>query len=219
MDLRKLLLAFVLVVTVSLAIQPVHNWTNGSQYKYSPGSATAFTTEGGNVTEVNISQNISTEKWAGIWGNITGNILLGDGTSVFYSWAWSASSGGIICAQPGTSADFDWTSMATTTAGDVDNAFSFNTADVDSATNTLTAACSVTVSGNTVNSVGVTASGFTTCAIEDTATPTTTDLAFCTDISTGTTIFNGQTADYALMLPTNEQAGQAQDYVFWLELS
>ncbi len=219
MDLRKLLLAFVLVATVSLAIQPVSTYTDAAQYKYSPGSATAFTTEGGNVTNVNISQDVSTEKWAGIWGNITGTVRLSDGTSNFYTWSWTPSSGGTVCAQPGTSADFDWTSMATTTAGDVDNAFSFNTADVDSATNTLTAACSVTVSGNTVNSVGVTASGFTTCAIEDTGTPTTTDLAFCTDISTGTTIFNGQTADYALMLPTNEQAGQVQDYVFWLELS
>ncbi len=206
------------LMVVGNAIQPVNSWTSGPQQKYTP-TATPLVTEGGNVTEVNITQNISTEKWAAIWGNITGNIVLGTQTNVFYSWTWSPANGGTICAQPGSVGNFDFTAITAATGGEVDNAFSFPTTDVDSATNTLTNACSVTIGSTTYNSnAGVTASGFTTCAFKDAATPAKTDLSFCTTVAQGTTLFNSLTGDYALMIPTSPTLGATESYVLWLEL-
>ena len=218
MKALKLIFGLLLVFSISLAIQPVADWTSGPQQKISY-TATPFITEGGNVTELNLSANISTEKWAGLWGNISGQIMLSDGSNTFYSWSWTSANGGVVCAQPSATADFDWTSAAAATAGDVDNAFSFATGDTDSATSTLTQSCSITISGSTVSGAAAqTASGFQTCALKDTGTPTKGDLSFCTDISSGTTLFNSKTGDYALLLPTNENAGQTETYVFWLEL-
>ena len=216
----KNLIGLLLILGFVLAIQPAESWTSGPQNKFTPANNQALTTEGGNVTELNISQDISTEKWAGLWGNLSGNILLSDGTSNFYIWTWSPSNGGVVCAQPSSTANFDWSAAAATTAGEVDAAFSFTTTDTDSATNTLTETCSLTISGTSITGApAVTASGFQTCSLEDTSTlPTKSDLAFCTSITTGTTLFNGGTGDYALMIPTTESAGSTETYVFWLEL-
>ncbi len=218
MKALKLIFGLFIILGMVLAIQPVNTWTSGPQQKITY-TATTFTTEGGNVTELNLSQNVSTEKWAGIWGNVSGNIVLSDGTHNFYSWTWTSTNGGVVCAQPSATADFDWSSVAATTAAEVDTAFSFTGSQVDSAANTLTESCTITVAGTTIaGAAAVTASNFQTCALEDAGTPTKSDLALCTNITANTNLFNSLTGDYALLLPTNEQAGQTETYVMWLEL-
>ena len=216
----KVFIALLVVFGFVLAIQPVQTWTSGPQEKISY-TATSFVTEGGNVTELNMTQNISTEKWAGLYGQLSGYIVLSDGSNNFYEWTWTPADGGIVCAQPSATADFDWTSAATTTAGEVDTAFSFATGDTDSATSTFTGSCtSLTISGNDLSGgPAVTVDSWQTCVLEDAATPTKSDLAFCTTILNDQTLYDGtSTGDYQLLIPTNENSGQTETYVFWLEL-
>ena len=80
-----ILLGLLFVMGVSLAIQPAEGWIDGAQSKYVPSANANVTTEGGNVTPLNLFGNVSTEKWAGYWGNVSGNIVLSPGTDMFYT--------------------------------------------------------------------------------------------------------------------------------------
>ena len=51
-------------------------------------SATGFeASQGGNVSMVNVSGTLSTDKWQGYYGNATGSLLLGLGNSIFYTFS------------------------------------------------------------------------------------------------------------------------------------
>ncbi len=221
MDKIKILLSLLFVVEFAFAIQPAESWTVGTPGKYVPSANANVTTEGGNVTPVNLTGNISTEKWAGYWGNVSGSIVLSPGVAMFYTWAWSSANGGEVCAVAAPSG-FDWTSVQTTAAGAIDSVWNFLSSDTDSGTNTLTSSCNVDVAGTPVaGSAGVTTGGgtFETCAVADSPTPAAkSDLAFCVNITQGGTLFNSLTGDYQLLAPTNETAGATETHYFWLEL-
>jgi len=221
--MRKILLALLLVGSLAFAIQPAEGWNVGSIGKYSPTGNANVTTEGGNVTNLNLSGNISTEKWAGYWGNVTGRILLtpGPASQLFYSWAWDSSRGGEVCAIAASSG-FDWSALQSTTAAYVDSIWGFGAA-TDNATNTYTAnTCDLTIAGIAVtntagNTTGV--GGFESCVVADQAAPAAKqDLAFCVKIDQNGNLFNGQTGDYELLAPTNMTAGAYETHYFWLEL-
>ena len=58
-----------------------------------------LTIAGGNISYADISATTLTARWAAFFGNVSGNILLGDDPShVVYMWAWNPSDGGIVCA-------------------------------------------------------------------------------------------------------------------------
>ena len=218
--IMALLSVFVLLGAV-MAIQPVSSWTAGAQSKYSPTPAGGFTTEGGNVTEVNLSSSVSTEKWAGVYGNITGTIVLApNAASTFYSWTWTPTNGGVVCASE--SATVDWGDIVPKTASSIDSDMGFTTSDTDSATNTFTdSSCNIRIAGSSYTTTGVYVNGgsFQTCALSgDVQYPN--DYYYCVNITNGGTVFSGTTvtADYALMLPTPEQENQYKTYYFWLEL-
>ncbi len=222
----KLSIGIILIlfaIGVAFAIQPVGNWTLGPSTRYSPTApGSNITTSGGNVTSMNISSNISTTKWAGYWGNISGQLLLspGSGQNNFYSWTWNSSNGGVVCAVAAPYG-FNWASVASVAASAVDTAWSFGAAS-DNATNTLTtSSCAMTVGGIAItgtagNKTG--AGGFTTCAVDDGATTTKGDFAFCVNISSAGSLFNGQKGNYELMVPTNKTYGATETYSFWMDL-
>lgn len=226
-----ILIGILLMFGLALAIAPATSWTVGTEGKYIAGASGAVandTTEGGNVTPLNMSINISTEKWAGYWGNISSNskIYLSPGPSlannVFYSWAWNTSQGGKVCATP-NQAGFDWTNPSAVTTATIDSAWSFNVADSDSAANTLKSTCSnFVVNGKTVASTVGNTTGqgadFKTCALSDGGS-TKNDIAFCTTIKPNGNLFNTQTGDYELLVAANETLGATETYYFWIELS
>jgi len=220
MNKIKILLSVLFVVGLAFAIQPANSWTVGAQGKYVPSGAQAnVTTEGGNVTPLNFTgSNVSTEKWAGYWGNITGsNIILSPGTSIFYSWVWSSVNGGEVCAVAAPSG-FNWVGVQPITAAAIDLIWNFG-AQTDNATSTFTTACNVDIGGIPVASVGVLTGvgGFETCAVGD-GGATKSDVAFCVNITQNGNLFNGLTGDYELMAPTNKTAGTTETHYFWLEL-
>jgi len=217
---RKLLLMLLFAVGLLFAIQPAENWTTGQIGKYTQAGQANVTTEGGNVTQLNLSSNISTEKWAGFWGNVSGRIVLSPGTGMFYTWTWDSSRGGEVCAIAAPSG-FDWSGLQSVTAAVINSIWNFGSA-TDNATNTLTSTCNVDIAGIPVSNTAGNVTGgnyFKTCAVADQASPSTkADIAFCVNITQGGNLFNGQTGDYQLLVATNETAGTTETYYFWLEL-
>jgi len=223
MNGKKTLMALLAFFGILLAIQPAEEWVVGQTGKYTQVSHANVTTEGGNVTNLNLSGNISTEKWAGFWGNVSGRIVLAPGINqpMFFTWTWNSSRGGEVCAIAAASG-FDWSGVQLVPASKIDSIWGFTGTDTDSAVNTLKSTCSVDVagipvSGSAGNFTGV--GGFETCAIADQSAPgAKSDVAFCVNITQNGNLFNGLTGDYELIAPTNETAGQFETYYFWLEL-
>ena len=163
---------------------------------------------------------MSTEKWAGYWGNVSGNIVLSPGTAMFYTWAWSSSDGGEVCAVAAPSG-FAWATVQTIAVATIDTIWGFDAFNTDSASNTLTSACNVNVAGTAVTgSAGTTTGGgaFETCAVGDGDDIAKQDVAFCVNITQGGALFNGLTGDYELMAATNETMGGVETHYFWMEM-
>lgn len=224
---KLVVLALLLSTGLVLAITEAQGITWIAEGKYDPATAGGDTTEGGNVSNLDIAGNMSTDKWAGYWGNVSATMHLSpadDHTDIFYSWSWSPASGGEVCAVAASSG-FNWASVAAVTTGNVDTVWGFTGADIDSAANTLGESCAVTVASTSVSgSVGETTGGaqFQTCAVGDGGAYTAglkENLAFCVNITNGGTLFNGDDGDYQLLVPTNESVGGDETYYFWIELS
>ncbi len=226
--MNKLGIYIMLVLVVgsglAMAIAPADSWTVVARARYTGVNGDAnVTTEGGNVTNLNFnSVNVSTAKWAGYWGNLTSaKLVLAASRNFFYTWAWNATNGGVVCAVAAPSG-FAWGSAVAAAASDVDTMWSFTGADSDSAVNTLkNATCALNIGGKSITSAvsaltGV--GGFTTCAIADGATAAKSDFAFCANLSSAGNLFNGQTGNYEVMAPTNKTIGTTETHYFWLEL-
>ncbi len=220
MDKIKILLSLLFAVGLVFAIQPAEGWNVGAIGKYTQTGQANVTTEGGNVTNLNLSSNISTEKWAGYWGNVSGGIVLSPGASMFYTWAWNPSDGGEVCAVAAPSG-FAWSTLQAIAGSVIDGAWGFDPLETDSGQNTFTSLCNVDIAGQTViGSDGTTTGGgtFETCLIGDGGGIAKNHVAFCVNITQAGNLFNGLTGDYELMAATNETAGTTEMHYFWLEL-
>ncbi|RME31953.1 hypothetical protein D6789_01080 [Candidatus Woesearchaeota archaeon] len=81
--------------------------TTGAQDRGVNSSVTTLTTEGGNVTEVNVTGTQITTKWAGFYGQVSGSLQITDASSnVFYSWSVANVSGSVVYATNGTVNDW-----------------------------------------------------------------------------------------------------------------
>ena len=218
----KYAFALLLLAGLAFAIQPAEDWNVGDIGRYTQVGQATFTTMGGNVTELNLSSNISTAKWAGFWGNVSGEIVLApNNVDMFYTWAWDSTDGGEVCAVTGPT--FSWFAVQPATGGDVDWMWFFDPDDTDSGNNTLSSTCEAEVAGIYIPATNCTTTGsgvLETFVIADMGMPLVkSDLAFCVNITGNTALFNGQTGDYELLTPTNETAGSTETYYFWLELN
>ncbi len=182
------------------------------------------TTEGGNISGVNLNGTMLTDKWASFFGNVTGGIRLTDFTGVndVYSWTWSATEGGEVCLTQDSG--FSWASATTTTAADVDGAFLFGAAP-DNATNTyLDGTCSITIDEvvGAISTTGTSLMGlstFSNCVLQDQGSPTEGDLAFCAPINGSGTNWEGNASNYEVMVPTTATDGAVETYYFFVELN
>ncbi|NPA21981.1 MAG: hypothetical protein GXN92_00135 [Candidatus Micrarchaeota archaeon] len=214
-----LLLAFGLVFAgVSQAsVTAKYDYT---RWTYTPSGTTTVDVEGGNISEVNVTAVTLTDRWAGVFGNVTGTITLqaaGD-TTYLYQWTWDGT--GYICFTQDTA--FDFAAATAATAADVDNAFGFPTTVSDSATNTLTTTQNLDLSVVSITGAAaathMSGSAYYTAAIKDTTSPTEGDLAFCTQLRLGNG-YKGVPVDYELMLPTTYGPSGLEVYYIFLDLS
>ena len=227
--MKKVHIVFGLMVLIVLAslVFAISGATLSSltqRGRWAGDSASSATTQGGNITGVNVTVSQLTTRWASFYGNLTGTIKLTDsvGTQNVYSWTWTNTNGGKVCAS--TNSAVTWASSNTTNGSDIDSAYAFGSAS-DNATNTLTSLCNFTLNTPVVNLTNTSSvthqglSGFKTCAMKQAASvPTKSQTTFCTVINTSGTNYNGESAQYEIMVPTNATANSNETYYFYAEI-
>ena len=195
--------------------------TAGTATRWTGQTAQSYTTEGGNITPVNISTVTLTDRWTGFFGNVSGTLVLGDNTNNLFNWTYSASSGGEICVSTGSA--YSFASPVAGVAATIDTAFGLGST-ADNAASTFSGTCSdLTFAQSTVSApIKITHKGlsnFLTCAITDGGGTTETDTAFCGVISSTGTNYQNYTYNYELMAPTSPGAATTEVYYFYAELS
>lgn len=191
-------------------------------------AADSINTEGGNVSQTNAESNASTEKWAGAYGNVSGNLILAeDGESDFlYNWTYSAADGGEVCVSRNNNPTWSLITNAVTGAV-VDAIYGFIAADADSATTTLTDdSADFSIGGETVTTAGVVtntggATVWETGVVNVSASAgDATAFAFCVNITDDGDNYLNNEADYQVMFATSDEEGPgtAHDYYYYVEL-
>jgi len=224
MNLKNTVLVFVIAIIASgiVLAMSAATFTFVSESRWTNNTASSNdTTEGGNITQGNFGSISLTDKWAAYFGNVTGSIKLFDGTSSVFTWSVGTDNAtGEVCASTGNI--FSFASANSTNGSEIDGAFSL-TPGLDNASNTLSGACNMSFNERAVTNtqfVDHQDSNFNTCAIKNTSgTPVKNGVAFCTSINSAGSAFNGQSADFELMVATNDTASATETYFFYLELN
>jgi len=187
--------------------------------RWSGITAEFVTTEGGNISGVDINGTTLTDRWASYYGNVSGDIILTDsvGTSRVYTWTWTPADGGEVCVSDASA--FNWTAVVAGLGSSIDTAMGWGSG-ADTGTITYTGAGgSITFNGvapiTTADSVTLTGSS----TFDDVVVTDTTELAYCTDIDDAGTNYAGEDADYEIMVPTPDDVGDTVDYYFFAELN
>jgi len=227
------LLGFLLLGSGLVIAYPV-NATVDASYNYgrwaAVGAAGSFDTEGGNISEVNVSAATQlTDRWAGMFGQITATEIVlksSDDSAGTHLYNWTAILDGEICVSTGS--NFDFSAIESATETEVDGQWTFG-AVADNVTETYTGTtCSLVFAditpANTANAHYIdhmSSSSFWTCAYKDTsgAPGGQADLAFCTEINDSGTNYKGNAVDYELMVPTNDSFGATETYYFFVEIN
>ncbi|MBD3398060.1 hypothetical protein GF412_02670 [Candidatus Micrarchaeota archaeon] len=201
------------------------NTTFISSSKYTPGiSAGQATIEGGNISGTNLDSNASTERWAGFYGNVTGELVLAEAanSAFMHKWQWSPSNGGEICISINSSLSLFF--IAAATGAEIDSAWSFSPSVSDSGTNTFNLTnCSMNIGGADLHGADYAdtgpAGGFSTCVFKTVSgSPAKNDMLFCVNITNGT-LFNGLQGNYEVMAPTNAAPNSYETYYFYANLN
>ena len=200
--------------------------------RWTEPSAGSDETEGGNITQLNLTSELLTQKWAAYYGNLTGDISLRDTTGyTVFNWSWTIGDGAEVCAS--TASSFNWTDLENATEAAVDANWSFAAGDVDSAANTFSLYTEdFTIAGVTVNNVPSFTTGpetanddFETGVMGDGDNATKIDFVFCVNADAadctgpGGCSYNNRPVNYELMVPTNEAAGATETFYFYVELN
>jgi len=227
------LLGFILLGSGLAMAYPI-NASIDSSYNYTRwaavGAADSFDTEGGNISEVNVSASAQlTDRWAGLFGIITpSEIVLKEelDSAGVHLYNWSQILNGEICVSiaPG----FDFSQIKETTEEELSIFWNFG-AVADNVTNTYTGSdCALVFTGITATDTNnadyidhMGSSSFLTCVFEDTTTgpESQNDFAFCTEINDSGTNYKGNAVDYELMVPTDDGVDATETYYFFVEIN
>ncbi len=202
----------VLLVPSALAEPTGANVTIGPSERGTATTAETVDTEGGNVTEVNVSGTSITGRWAGFWGTVEGGIALTDAAdNAFFEWTVSNVTGAVVYAASAAVTDF-----STLTAGNDTVAPAYVQADVTdnynntfNVTDTFTSASLNIAGAPFVTTLGG-AGALRTYSLADGTTH-----IWAAEAVQDSTGFNTETVDYQLLAPANS-AGIT--YTFYLEL-
>lgn len=220
-----ILSALMVLSMFAMAVMPVSaspgttTATKGSSTDAAPTASTGVATEGGNITEVDLDADSYTERWAGFYGDVTGNISLGNGSSDLYQWSWTpATEGEVIASTAGSG--ITWASLENGTAAEIDDKWSFSSVS-DTAVLAFVSSDTFTIGDKTMTNAPAAAtlgsSGYKTAIAKDNTTVIDkTDLLFVVSIINDGTTFNSETHDFEMMVPTPTTG--AETYYFYVEL-
>jgi hypothetical protein len=186
-------------------------WSNAT------ATATAINVSGGNVSNVDLSTSASTARWAGMYGDVTGNLVLGESGDTQFMYAWTVSNAelGEVCVSQ--TASPAWASIAVTTRAEVDTAFGYAAGDDQAADFFTDGSVTLAIGGSSYDTTGASTLGtWEFGALETTGTPGEADLVFCTNISQTANNYEGTAVDFEMMVPVT--TGADDMYYFFLEL-
>ncbi|MBN1645470.1 hypothetical protein JW868_00350 [Candidatus Woesearchaeota archaeon] len=221
--LLVILSLFLLYVGNAMAVEPggATVTTAVDHGEYNITDAGSINVEAGNISTTNLTVNVSTYRWVGVFGEVSGNIVLGDeDRNEMYVWT---AAGEMVYACNESSVT--WTSLADADATAVTANFTWlaTAGDADNYTNTF---------NNTAENIG---SGIFSTLTSDYAltlqagagdywkTYSLTDgasIVFATPVQEDQNAYRAETADYQMILPENGDGGDttADTYYFWVEL-
>ena len=220
------MLAFaVLMLPLAMAApQAVNNVSQGSAETYTPTTTSnQVSVQAGNTYETNLSVEQVTQYWAGLYGNIDENIILGSGSAKFYQWPVTTVGGYVYAA---TGSTIDWANLSTTvTTSDVNAAIyaQTNTSWTPDSDETLEATFSTQDSSGTycseVNAYYTLTNSYDgtnytptwpTCVYKD---ATNNQVVFESKVTNNGTSFKGTTVDYQTLVPALSGTGVTY-YIF-----
>ena len=192
-------------------------------------------TTAGTIYQFNLSVVEKTYRWVGLWGNITGSIVLkGVGANdIFYQWSLSngVTAGSMLYAttDPTGVDPTNFVGTNSTYLNQADTAYGYLTTVTDSITNTYDGAATFQSpsmqNSITVNSTTLQSSTWTNYFIKDVAgnIASTNDIVWAVQINPDQPAYNGELADYELLIPENEEVGDGEGvvttYYLWVELN
>jgi len=204
MNFKNILALFGVVLFGAGLVTAISGATVGTEVevaRWTGLTAGSVGTEGGNISGVNVTGATLTDRWAAYFGDVTGNIRLTDsaGTNNVYAWTWTAANGGEVCLS--TDASFAFASAVAADGTDIDTAMAWGASADDGVTTYTGDDGSITFNGvtaiTTADKVVLDGSSFTDVVVSDGA-----DLAYCTNINSAGTNYNGAAANYEIMVPT-----------------
>lgn len=187
----------------------------------------------GSIYNISITSNTISGKYAGIVGNLSGKVLLGNTSSLgniveFKNWSLSNITGYVLAS---TNSSVTWASLTNQTgAGDIDTVFGFGTSDSDNSTATWSASTYINLGGGdrtvrkaTTNSNN---SGYVwntyQLNLNASALANGNDeyLVFAGQINDNAVAWDGTNKDYQILVPQDNQngAGTATTYYLYIEL-
>ena len=194
----------------------------GSPQSWNGSAICNVTTQGGNITEVNLTVDSQTLAWQGFFGEVSGNITLRDNSGdQMYSWPGAAVTGEVYAS---SSNSIDWTTVTGVTLCTVDETLTGTGSD--RVNNTFTRNNSV--SGWSIGTVAVTDACQTYTYVNNASQTTSFEeiilsatgatSIYATKINADTTGFDGLTHDYQLIVPETTTSSTTT-YYFYAELS
>ena len=215
LKMKKVLIALIMAsvcITAAFAIDDPAGVTvtEDNRGTLTATSAATNIAEGGNVSDLNLETNTSTIRWAGFVGNVSGEVNLGRGTDVLYSFGDAEFS--TVFAT--TSAAYAWSTLEAGTAASVDTVWGFS-AGADQAVDAFTG--STAIESITVPTVTFEDATFTAGIFDDGSSAVKNDFAFGAPVLAAAAGFSGKDVEYEIMVPTTE--GGTDTYYFYVTLS
>ncbi len=225
MTLKRSVLAFLLILTIlpifpALAGTPAGTAPTATSKGSFPSPApTSVTIVTGTIYSANLDGQHSTYRWAGVYGNVTGTIILGDSASnILYQWT---AIGKYVYLDDDTTVD--WPNLLAATCTDVENVYSFLTGASDNCANTFTGSASFnsglipltiasTIAASTLNNASTAV--WDTLALKD---GTNNDVVFVgVAQNPAAYAYNGELANYQVIIPESSTVGT--QWNIWIEL-
>ncbi|MFH1174195.1 MAG: hypothetical protein V1725_03625 [archaeon] len=194
------------------------------------GTSQNASAQAGNVTRLDISAYQLTKSWQGYFGNLTGDLLLSDGSNNrLYNWSLTSPSGEVYASR---NSSITWATVNCSNSTQVtleETALGHSASDGDSVTNTfgstshpwfllgsnnITGCKSVTLN----NASGEQTSMFWNVLLSDNADST----VYTTILENGASGFNAEAVDFELIVGEDghgDAASSVTPYYFWVELS
>ena len=180
-----------------------------------------FSIQGGNVTEASVTGRVITDRWAGFYGNATGQLFVGDASgNTYFEWTTVDMTGGVVYAADGIMSDWsnlrpavdtDMPAYLQSAATDNYNAtFLANEAFLSATLNVPATSYALTWQDSGVAGIGI----LRTYALHD---DTDGNNIFAGKIIDDTDSFiSGKTVDYQILVPA--QTAVDTNYYFYLEM-